>query len=111
MKLFVIIKEKGKLCNFYTGLITCRLKWHTGGIEITSVLQYSQYERLGRYTAKEPNKFKTIKDSVYELFPGIDTKEKNIFIKRMLKLTGASQMWVHEKSTFFNGEKVDRKVK
>jgi len=111
VKLFVIIKEKGKLCNFYTGLITCELKWHTGGIETCSVLQYSQYERIGRYTAKEPNKFKTIKDSVYEFFPGIDIKERNIFITRMLKLTCSSQMWVHEKSTFFNGEKVDRKVK
>lgn len=110
MKLFVIIKEKGKLCNFYTGLITCELKWHTGVIEVLSVLQYSQYDRLGRFTAKEPKKFKTIKESVYEFFPGIEVKARNIFIKRMLHLTGASQMWVHSKSTFFNGAraKVDK---
>ena len=111
MKLFVIIKEKGELCNFYTGLITSNLKWHTGGIEITGVLQYSQYDRLGRYTAKQPEKFKTIKDSVYDFFLTIDVKDRNLFIKRMLQLTGATQMWVHEKSTFFNGETSARKVK
>ena len=111
MKLFVIIKEKGKLCNFYTGLITCELKWNMVEIKITSVLQYSQYDRLGRYTAKEPEKFKTIKQSVYEFFRSLDTKGKDIFINRMLHLTGAGQMWVHEKSTFFNGEAIDRKVK
>jgi hypothetical protein len=102
VKLFVITKEKGKLCNFYTGLITCELRWTIGEVEITSVLQYSQYDRLGRYSAKEPKKFKTIKERVYEFFPGIDIKERNIFIKRMLHLTGANQMWVHGKSTFFN---------
>ncbi len=98
MKLFVIIKEKGELCNFYSGLITCEIKFTHLEVDIVGVLQYSQYDRLGRYTAAEPEKFKTIKEFVYKFLPGMEDKGKDIFITRMLQLTGASQMWVHSRS-------------
>ena len=98
VKLFVIIKENGKLCNFYTGLITSLISWNMYEVKILGVLHYSQYDRLGRFTAKEPEKFKTIKEFIYESLPAMNDKGKDVFITRLLKLTGSNQMWVHEKS-------------
>ena len=102
MKLFVIIKEKGELCNFYTGLITSELTWDQHEVKTTGVLHYSQYDRLGRFTAKEPEKFKTIKEFIYYCFPAMDETGKNVFIQRLLHLTGSGQMWVHKKSQLWN---------
>jgi len=106
MKLFVIIKEKGELCNFYTGLITCSINYQHYGhplnepeIKISGALQYSQYDRIGRYkNIKDPDKFKTIKKYIYERFDRHRKEAKDVFIKRLLDLTGSSQLWVHEKS-------------
>lgn len=101
MKLFVIIREKGELCNFYTGLFTSDITWSPYEVIIKGVLHYSQYDRLGRFTAKEPEKFKTIKEHVCHLFTDMSEKGKEEFIDRLMKLTGASQMWVHGKSTIY----------
>ena len=101
MKLFVIIREKGELCNFYTGLITSNITWDRDQVKILGVLRYSQYDRLGRYTAKEPEKFKTIKEYVYQLFTDMADKGKEDFIDRVMKLTNANQMWVHNKSKLY----------
>jgi len=100
MKLFVIIKEKGELCNFYSGLIACSIiEGDDSEIKIGSTLQYSQYDRIGRYkNIKDPEKFKTIKDYIHNRFY-CNTKEAgDAFIKRLLDLTGSSQIWIHEKS-------------
>ena len=98
MKLFVIIREKGLWRNFYTGLITSIITWDIHRVKFAGVLHYSQYEKLGRFTAKEPKKFKTIKEFIYDAFPGMGKEGKDAFILKLLKLTGANQMWVHNKS-------------
>jgi len=106
MKLFVVIKEKGELCNFYSGLIACNITKGDGSeIKIDGALQYSQYDRISRYkNIKDPEKFKTVKDYIHKRFgpegPIYWFKEDaiNTFIKRLLNLTGSSQLWVHEKS-------------
>ena len=99
MKLFVIIKEKGELSNFYSGLITSTITWDQHEVKTQGVLHYSQYERLGRFTAREPDKFNTIKELI-DRFTMLKETGKKDFIQRLLKLTNASQMWVHVKSDF-----------
>ena len=103
MKLFVIIREKGELSNFYTGLVTCDITWERDQVKILGVLRYSQYDRIGRYTAKEPEKFKTIKEYVYQLFDNqiLTDQGKNDFIDRIMNITNCCQMWVHNKSKLY----------
>jgi len=101
VKLFVIIREKGELSNFYTGLVTCDVTWDRDQVKILGVLHYSQYDRIGRYTAKEPEKFKTIKEYVYQLFTDMTDKGRDEFIHRIMNITTCSQMWVHSKSKLY----------
>ena len=103
MKLFIITKEKGKLCNFYSGLITCIIPGEQTKVaklmDNTIVLQYSQYEKIGRYkNIKDPEKFKTIKNYINERFSRNTKTAKDVFILKLLDRTGSSQMWIHEKS-------------
>ena len=112
MKLFVIIKKKGELCNFYSGLITCDIDYQKYGHPLNEpeilisanlstlwLIHYSQYERIRRFkNIKDPEKFKTIKYYIYERFNRHKKEAKDAFIKRLLNFTGSSQLWVHEKS-------------
>lgn len=67
-------------------------------IILDGVLQYSQYERIGRYSTKEPEKFITIKEYIKKQFGRASLQERENFKKRLLDLTSASHMWVHQKS-------------
>ena len=113
MRLFVIIKDKGQLCNF-----------HTGSIEVNAVSKYIQYESISKLTVGFKMKngvfspfnfdvndgllslsdFLTVKQFVekYQQYLLYEMKYKlfhdqQVLIKKLLDVAKANKMWIYNK--------------